>query len=100
MKTDNEQNAYYIHELKDILPESISMLLPHNERQDVVERLKLMNEISVSDPPGEDKYLQDNPGVIPNGLIDLLTQSERKEVIERLILREMHGCLREILSDN
>jgi len=92
-KTDNEQNAYYIHELKDILPESISMLLPHNERQDVVERLKLMNEISVSDPPGEDKYLQDNPGVIPNGLIDLLTQSERKEVIEKLIVRKKGGMM-------
>jgi len=92
-KTDNEQNAEYITTHKDILPESISMLLPHEERQDVVERLKLMNEISLTDPPGEDKFLQDNPGIIPTGLIDLLTQSERKEVMEKLIVRKKEGMM-------
>ena len=56
-----------------------------------MERLKLMNEISLTDPPGEDKYLQDNPGIIPTGLIDLLTQSERKEVMEKLIVRKKGG---------
>ena len=97
-KIENEKNAKYINTHSDILPKSISVHLPHNERQNVVERLKLMKEISLTDPPGEDKYLLDNPGMIPIALIDLLTQSERKEVIEKLILRKK-GQDRGYLSD-
>ena len=54
---ENENNAEYINTHSDILPKSISVHLPHDKRKDVVERLKLMNEISATDPPGEDKFL-------------------------------------------